>query len=129
MNKLELQLFIDAGNKFNEKDSIKIPYIEGQTKYEFDVSKICSKFYDLRIDPLNESCVITLGNCYIIDRSNNIHNLVFQFSNADIFEGIMYFVTNDPQIFFSINGDSQIDTNFIRAVFEINFYHYISKTG
>lgn len=126
-NKLEIQLFIDTGNGFNEEESVKIPYIEGKTIYEFNISKFYSKLYAFRLDPLNESCVVSLGNCYLTDKNNNTYNLTFQLSNADIFEGIMYFVSNDPQILFLIDDNLQIDNNFNRAIFEINFYYRINK--
>ena len=125
-NKLEVQLFVDTGNGFNEEQSLIIPYIDGQTRYEFDISRFCDKILNFRLDPLNASCVICIEKFYLIDRNDKIYNLTFQFSNADIFEKMMYFVSDDPQIFFSFDNHQKAINNFNRVLFEINFY-FVNK--
>ena len=123
--KLELQLFIDIENGFNEKDSVRVRHEKDRRKYEFDISTF-KHIKIFRLDPLNESCVISIENAYIEDKNGNVYKLRFLFTNADIFENMFYFNSKDPQIFFDLGNKQIQESEFLelyKAVFEITFYY------
>ena len=120
-NNLVLQLFLDCGTGFNEENSLVKDHEKGKSLYEFDISGFDVTPYGFRLDPLNASCVLMLGNNYIIDKDGNKLDLNFQFSNADIFDRMLYFAIEDPQIYFFTNKD--IKGGYERAIFEIYYYY------
>ena len=81
--KLELQLFINTGNGFSEKDSVRIFYEKDRQKYEFDITGF-KHIKIFRFDPLNESCVVSIENAYAEDKNGNVYKLRFLFTNAAI---------------------------------------------
>ena len=119
----QVQLFLDSGKGFIEEESIKELYKNGQLIYKFDITKyIKQNIFLLRLDPLDESCVISIDYSYLIDESGMESELKFQYSNADIFNKMMYFANKDPQIYYSISNTSK-KSGFVCAFFKIN-YHY-----
>lgn len=123
LNNFYLQLFVDKGKSFNEKDSIKQSYNNEESIYIFDLSGY-KNIYQIRLDPLNESVVISLGNCYLISKSGEKYKLKIKSHNGELFENMFYFGHNDPQIiFYPETNEKGLD--FIKeAIFEIK-YHFI----
>lgn len=94
-----IQLFIENEDGFLEENSIRFPISENNEiqKFEFDLSKV-DNIKNLRLDPLNECCVIQIESIKINEKQELITGIVsnslFQYERNYIFD------TNDSQIYF-----------------------------
>ena len=102
MSRKFIQLFIENDDGFLEENSIKFPVFGNNEvqKFEFNLSKIIN-IKNLRLDPLNEDCVIEIRSIKIISANEEqelsnriISNSLFNYENNYIFD------TNDSQIYF-----------------------------
>ena len=98
-----IQLFLDIGNGFNEKDSIKLQVVQNIENQEFTFDLTDKQtIKTLRLDPLNECCVIELESLHVRKNATVIDLLPYVHSNAEIHHGkSLFFTTNDPQMYFS----------------------------
>lgn len=130
INKVDysIQLFIDEGNGIIEKNSIKFPVSKNAELQEFifDISNY-ENITNLRLDPLNDSCVIEIEKLSLTKHDGTELSLV---SNvvADVcsHHGKSYFFdANDPQIYFGdIGADALLGP--ISLVAKIRFA-YVGK--
>lgn len=96
------QCFIGSRFRFSEKHSIMQP-ITGKEKYlEFDLTPY--QYIDaFRFDPINDSTVLKLPSAKIIMQDGSEHLLSEYVSNACYqADQQLVFITNDPQIYWSI---------------------------
>jgi hypothetical protein len=109
---------------FSQKKSVlNKAIITANLFYIFDLSYY-KNIYQLRLDPLNESVVISLGNCYLISKSGAKYKLKIKFHNGELFENMFYFGHKDPQIIFYPEISEKGDEFIKQVVFEIK-YHFI----
>ena len=98
-----IQLFIDQGNDFSEENSIKLPVAQNAEfqEYTFDLTDK-QNIKTLRLDPLNECCVIELESLHV-KKENEIIDLVpYLQTNAEMNHGKAYFfITDDSQMYVS----------------------------
>jgi len=97
------QLFIDQGNGISEESSIRLPVVgndEVQT-FTFDISKY-ENIANLRLDPLNDSCVIEIERLVLVKVDGSEVDLTPKISaNVCSHHGKAYFFEHfDPQIYF-----------------------------
>jgi O-antigen biosynthesis protein len=123
-----LQLFIENGNGFIEEDSIKFPILKnnGIQKFEFDLRNK-NNITSLRLDPLNDSCVIKIENLYLLQKDGTKLELMDSlFTNScSSFCGNYFFENIDPQIYFE-NLDLKILSLIEKLCVELKYTH-ISK--
>lgn len=104
-NRLSIQLLIKRANIFSEKDthSFFIDHVGNTQRFVFPLFDQTS-IQALRIDPLNDSCVIKLTKLSLILNDGTEWNLIpFMYTNAlSESNGALFFDTNDSQI--SFNG-------------------------
>jgi len=99
----EIQLFIDQGNGISEESSIRLPVAgndEVQT-FTFDISSY-ENIANLRLDPLNDSCVIEIEKLVLVKVDESEVDLIAKISaNVCSHHGKAYFFEHfDPQIYF-----------------------------
>lgn len=96
-------LFIDEGMGFSEGKYIKFPVIRSNKpeKFIFSLSDI-KNIQSLRLDPLDESCIIKVIKLSLFDKNDKEFNLIQNiFSNALIDkDNVLFFDTIDSQISF-----------------------------
>ncbi|WP_060825347.1 rhamnan synthesis F family protein [Sulfurospirillum cavolei] len=102
---LFIQLFFQMNEDatFNEKNSIRLPISKDNEfqEFVFELSDIQGKFQSLRLDPLNESCVIEIKNLYLETTQCKIDLESFIYSNSIVsYGGKYFFYTDDAQILF-----------------------------
>ncbi|MDX9960842.1 MAG: hypothetical protein RBS32_05125 [Aliarcobacter sp.] len=123
-----IQLFIEDGNGISEETSIRFPVLENNEiqKFEFDLSAK-KNIKSLRLDPLNDSCVVEIERISLILVDNSEIDLIANISsNVCSHHGKNYFFESfDPQIHFT-NIDSEIFTKAIKFLVELKYSH-ISK--
>jgi predicted SAM-dependent methyltransferase len=99
-----IQLFLEQTNGISEENSIKFPVSNNIEIQEF-IFDLCDKqdLVNLRLDPLNEACVIEIEELRIINTDGSEINLIHHISaNTIIQHGKSYFFdTIDPIIHFS----------------------------
>ncbi|OYZ49669.1 MAG: hypothetical protein B7Y13_03605 [Sulfurovum sp. 24-42-9] len=99
-----IQLFLDDGNGFTETNSIRLPVAQNSEiqEFTFDLSNK-STLTNLRLDPLDDSCVIEIESLRLIKTDGVEIELREQLtSNAIIHHGESYFFdTIDPINYFS----------------------------
>ena len=94
-----IQLFIENEDGFLEENSIRFPIFENNEiqKFEFDLSKV-DNIKNLRLDPVNECCVVEIESIKINEKQELISGIV---SNSLLqYERNYIFDTNDSQIYF-----------------------------
>lgn len=101
--KYHLQLFLDLGNGYNEANSLKLPVAQHNQlqTFSFDLSNY-QKIANLRLDPLNESCVMKLEAFAIITSDGTELDLKPHiYTNACNHQDKNYFFeSRDPNILF-----------------------------
>ena len=122
-----IQLFISNENGFSEENSIKYPVLQTTElqNFEFDL-KDFGNIKNLRLDPLNDSCVVNISQIYLvleddlqIDLKANIQ------ANVCSHHGDSYFFEFfDPQIYFeNVDFESLSIKKFIVEL----IYNHIAK--
>lgn len=112
-----IQLFINEGSGFFEEISIRLPV--GQTtktqKFIFDLSDK-PNIQSLRLDPLNDSCVIEIKKISLIKKDSELDAFQKIRSNAIItYAQIYYFDINDPQIYLDFTKDELNETQLLNV--------------
>lgn len=119
-----IQLFIDQGDGISEENSIKLPVAHNTEfqEFAFDLTER-QNIKTLRLDPLNECCVIEIESLYVKKNTEAIDLLPYVQSNAEIHHGKSYFfTTDDSQICF--NGlDEHIFQNAQLLVMVLRYAH------
>lgn len=98
-----IQLFFDHGNGFSEESSLKLPVaqIEETQEFVFDLSDK-QTIKTLRLDPLNDRCVVNIEKIHLILDDESILSLKSYIqADACAHHGNSYFFESfDPQIYF-----------------------------
>lgn len=122
------QLYInEVDNDFSEKNSIKYPVSQTTElqRFEFDL-KDFENIKNLRLDPLNDSCVIEIDSILLKKQDTSVDLMPYISSNCDIKHSNSYFfTTNDSQIYFE-NLSIDIFENATSLEVSIRYAH-ISK--
>ena len=124
-NKNFIQLFIEKENGLSEENSIKYPVLQTTEiqRFEFDL-KDFGNIKNLRLDPLNDSCVVNISKIYLVleddlqlDLKANIQ------ANACSHHGDSYFFESlDPQVYFE-NVDFE-SLSIKKFVVELVYNHF-----
>ncbi|WP_041962297.1 hypothetical protein [Sulfurospirillum cavolei] len=121
------QLFIDQGDGTSEESSIKLlvaPNSEFQ-EFTFDLTDK-QNIKTLRLDPLNECCVIELESLHVKNNNKEIDLLPYVHSNAEIHHGKSYFfTTDDSQIYLSGLDESTFEN--AQSLVVVLRYAHIAK--
>gem|GEM_PF-3886698 len=98
-----IQLFIDQGDGISEENSIKLPVAHNTEFQEFTFDLTDKQnIKTLRLDPLNECCVIEIESLHVKKNADVLDLLPYVYSNAEIHHGKGYFfTTDDSQIYLS----------------------------
>lgn len=112
----EIELFLEKGEGTSEETSIKFP-VSHDTKIQksvFDLSQQTS-LHAMRLDPLNDTCVIKIETLELILENEVFDLLPFISTNACAQDGnCFFFDSNDSQIYFS-----SLDVTKLAAVKEL----------
>ena len=123
-----IQLYIEKENTFLEENSTKFFIQESNQiqKFEFDLRKH-KNITSLRLDPLNDSCIIEIEKIYLIlENFDEVNLLPYVLSNNVMyFENKYFFEDSDPQINF-IDLDINLLDPAEKLCIELK-YNYISK--
>lgn len=122
------QLFLDHGNGISEETSIKLSVAQNTEiqEFVFDLSDR-SILTNLRLDPLNDSCVIEIEKCILMTDQGEIDLREHIASNALINHNNTYFFDhNDPQIYFNDLYLDKLDAENLIA--RIRFVHIGNDT-
>lgn len=98
-----IQLFIEDETGISEENSIKLPVAQNSEiqEFAFDLTDK-QNIKTLRLDPLNDSCVIELESLHVKKNAEEIDLLPYVHSNEEIHHGKSYFfTTDDSQIYLS----------------------------
>ena len=114
-NKDYIQLFINTGNGFNQKESIKTFYDEKQSKISFDL-KDYKDIKALRFDPLNDYVVVNIKKILLNNQEykNSLKTNAFY-----VEEQTYYFYTKDSNIFLDVSDFEDIK----EVSFELEYLH------
>ena len=96
------QLFLDVGGRYCEETSIKLPIMQNTEiqEFVFDLSDKAN-LIGIRLDPLNDSCVIEIESVRLIKEDREIDLAPFIHANDCTHHGKSYFFDHDdPQIYF-----------------------------
>ena len=96
-NLFEAVLYIDTGNGFNHKETIKTPYKLNSLTFEYDLSTY-SNIKNIRFDVLHYACSLSL-KYFLID--NRIINDIKH--NGIYYNKKIFFLHNDPQLIVTNN--------------------------
>ncbi|HIT91130.1 MAG TPA: hypothetical protein IAC41_12040 [Candidatus Merdenecus merdavium] len=111
---LILQFFVDDGNGYHEDRAIN--YQIGKEEDEIAVSLDLSKFQDIksiRIDPLNDSCIISLSSLLLYDEKNEVLNIwrdhpdYCKHNAITMEDNLMMFHHKDPHIIIDRGWDKK----------------------
>lgn len=120
-----IQFFMEEENGFSEENSIKYSVKQNNEiqKFEFDLKNF-KDIKSLRLDPLNDSCVIEIEKLYLLQKNGEEIDLVSLISsNACSSHGKSYFFeTFDPQIYFE-NLDVEILKFSDKLYLELKYVH------
>ena len=123
-----IQLFIENENGFSEESSIKFPILENNQiqKFEFDL-KNDKDIKSLRLDPLNDSCVIEIEKLCLLQKDGKEIDLVSLISSniCSIQDKNYFFETFDSQIYFE-NLDLEVLKFSDKLYIELK-YNHVSK--
>ena len=124
-----IQLFIDEHDGYTEKNSIKFPILNNNETQKFHFELLNNQnIKNLRLDPLNDSCVIDIKKIYLIleDNTNIDLSLYLSTDVSSNYNNYYFFDFYDPQIYFN-NLDLSI-LNIKNFVVELK-YKYISNNA
>lgn len=122
-----IQLFIQDTKGISEENSIKMTVEQKSPaqRFEFDLKDL-ENIKNLRLDPLNDSCVIEIDSIVLKKQDTSVDLVPYISSNCDIKHSNSYFfTTNDSQIYFE-NLPSDIFENTNSMEVSIRYAH-ISK--
>ncbi|NBL00451.1 MAG: class I SAM-dependent methyltransferase, partial [Erysipelotrichia bacterium] len=125
--KVFCQLFIDRGDGISEENSIKLPVAQNEAFQEFifDLTER-QNIKTLRLDPLNECCVIEIESLHVKKNTEAIDLLPFLQSNAEMHHGKGYFfTTDDSQMYF--NGLDEDTFENAQSLVVVLRYAHIAK--
>ncbi|MCT7631152.1 hypothetical protein N5U06_10490, partial [Aliarcobacter butzleri] len=98
-----IQLFVEDEGGISEENSIKYPVLQTTElqKFEFDLKDFVN-IKNLRLDPLNDSCVINISQIYLVVENDSQIDLKSSIqANVSSLHGDNYFFEFfDPQIYF-----------------------------
>ncbi|WP_300168947.1 hypothetical protein [Sulfuricurvum sp.] len=104
-----IQLFFDVGEGICEEASIKMSVSAGDYIQEcvFDLSD--KNFTNLRLDPLNDSCVIEIESLLLVEENEMQIDLTTEISTncCSRSEKRFFFETDDSQIFLRVPNESE----------------------
>ncbi len=122
-----IQLFVDNETSYSEVNSIKYLVMQNTEIQKFDFNlKDFQNIKNLRLDPLNDSCVIEIDSIVLKKQDTSVDLMPYISSNCDIKHSNSYFfTTNDSQIYFE-NLPSDIFENTNSMEVSIRYAH-ISK--
>jgi 2-polyprenyl-3-methyl-5-hydroxy-6-metoxy-1,4-benzoquinol methylase len=127
-NKNFIQLFIGDKNGISEENSIRFSVEENDEvqRFEFDLNGR-DGMKSLRLDPLNDSCVVEIEKLALIQKDGVEIDLVpYILANVCSHHGKAYFFEHfDPQIYFAGMEEGCFEDS-VRLVFEARYAH-ISK--
>ncbi|AZK45969.1 class I SAM-dependent methyltransferase [Paenibacillus lentus] len=114
------QLFINDGNGFNESQTIiqYMNYFDQDLRVAFDLSSFLN-IHQLRIDPLNSSCIVKIKNIIIND---DFHIKEWATNATKEWDGLLLFDTNDPQILIDTHRFDEVRK--LEIVYEIFAYSH-----
>lgn len=123
-----IQMYISEDFILSESNSVKYLVSENNQiqKFEFDLRKH-KNITSLRLDPLNDSCIIEIERIYLISENfDEVNLLPYVLSNNILyFENKYFFEDSDPQISF-IDLDINLLDPAEKLCIELK-YNYISK--
>ena len=120
-----IQLFIEDENGISEESSIRFP-VESNSevqKFEFDL-KERNGVKSLRLDPLNDSCVVEIEKLYVLLADGQSLDLIpYITANTCSHHGKNYFFEfHDPQIYFpSLDADALLTAQ--KLCVELKYSH------
>jgi len=97
-----MQLFCDSGSGFSEEVSIRLPHTPNikVQEFEFDLTRF-NKLSKIRLDPINDYALVKIDSITLVGAGGEVVTVLIEASNANQkVEGIYYFCTVDPQLFF-----------------------------
>lgn len=95
-----IQLFLDTGKGYSEKESIKLPVIANNKSqvFEFDIRSF-KNIIKLRFDPINDFAVVKLEEFRVFDAQREEMTIIRKANNAQSVENETYFFNvRDSQI-------------------------------
>lgn len=115
------QIFLDDGENIEECPNLKQNIVLKGKKYIFNIENKDNSV-KLRFDPLNRACVIRLHCKAKKHGQNGIEELLPESSNSSYHEdGIFWFETDDPQVYFIIQDMNEIQIELeVREFFTPN---------
>ena len=122
-----IQLFVSQDTHFTEESSIKYPVLQITEiqRFEFDL-KDFGNIKNLRLDPLNDSCVVNISKIYLVLEDDLQIDLKLNIqANASSHHGDSYFFEFlDPQIYFE---DVDFENLSIKKFVIELLYNHIAK--
>jgi len=119
-----IQLFIDQGDGILEENSIRLPVAQNTENQEFTFDLTDKKtIKTLRLDPLNECCVIGLESLHVKKNADIIDLLPYVHSNAEIHHGKSYFFTTDDSRMYFSGLDESTFENVQSLVMVLRYIH------
>ncbi|MBN2895220.1 MAG: hypothetical protein JXK05_04935, partial [Campylobacterales bacterium] len=108
-----IQLFVDSGKGFQEAHSIKYPLDKRKALHRFTFNLDKPDITQLRLDPINDSCVVEILSIELFSQSGTQALLTETLhSNALIADGLRYyFQTHDPQFVIPCNFKNPTSLN------------------
>ncbi|KFL33537.1 MULTISPECIES: hypothetical protein [unclassified Sulfurospirillum] len=121
------QLFMDQGKGISEENSIKFPVVQNTQTQEFTFDLTDKpNIKALRLDPLNECCVIEIESLHVKKENETIDLMPHVHSNAEIHHGKSYFfTTDDSQMYFSEHAESVFEN--AQALVVVLRYAHVAK--
>jgi hypothetical protein len=120
-----IQLFIGDENFFTEENSKKYPIMQNNEiqKFEFDL-KNKKDIKSLRLDPLNDSCVIEIEKLLLLQKDGQEIDLVSLISSniCSYHDKNYFFETFEPQIYFE-NLDPELLRFSDKLYIELKYIH------
>lgn len=127
---LETQLFFSRNENFTEKESIKfsISNIDSMKEFIFDLSNLES-LKNLRLDPLNEVCIVEIEKITLITLNNDFLDIQEYIDSNAFFsqEKIYFFDHDDPQFYFT--NLKNINLNDVKELRVLIRYLHIGKNA
>lgn len=123
-----IQLFINEGDGFKESDSIKLPLVHYKEfqRFEFDLRERTT-LQGLRLDPLDESCVIEIKTLSLGLEEGNVIDLMDKIATNCNFhvDNSYFFETIDSQIHL-VETELLRDAHIANLVIELR-YRFIEQ--
>lgn len=116
----QIQLFVDTGDGFNEKQSLRYFLYEGgidkRKKFVFDLSAY-DHIQEIRMDPSYAGGMVNIYSSLLVGEDGQQQQLVPVRSNAILNKGNLFlFPDEDPQLIYKLNPEK-----ILRCIFEIEY--------